>query len=129
MPLTADDARALAQLFSDASYAVDQYRFANWNNMTAADYQTLEDDSLQLHLNSMHLTTKAVGLQLNDMQKDLQAIKDATSKANNALKTIANVKKAIGIAASLVSLGGAILSENPSAILTAAQGVYTAVAA
>lgn len=119
MALTANDARELSELFMQASHALGTYRFDNWSKLKKPERDALEDAAWDLLNFSTSMTTAAVGIALTDMETDLQAIKDATTKAKNAVAKIKRVKKAIGIAASLVVLGGAIISKDPGAIVKA----------
>ena len=128
MKITSEQARDLAQQFHDASTAVGDFRFDHWDELTKSERERLKDAQLTLLNYSTHFITELVGVILDDVQGDLQSLQKVTAKAENALTTIAEVKKAIAVTASLVKLGAAIASENPSAIAGALQETADVVA-
>ena len=128
MKISAVEARDLAQKFHDLATTVGDYRFDHWDDLTKSERERLKDIQLTLLNNSTHFITELVGVILEDVEGDLQALQKVTTQAQKALKNIADVKKAIEIAASLVKLGAAIASENPAAIATAAQDTAEVVA-
>lgn len=127
MPVSKDQARELAKSFRDFSVALGDYRFANWGSLTAAQRQKLEDLEWTLLNTSSDLVTTAVGLALDDVQADLEALTRATSRARAALKTVQDVKNVLSIAAGVLALGGAIVaavvSKDPAPVLAAAGGL------
>ena len=54
---------------------------------------------------------------------NLQGVKDGTAKIGQALKTIATIDKAIAIAAAVIELATAIVTQNGSALGTAVQTI------
>jgi hypothetical protein len=120
MPITKEQARDIAKQFLDLSHNLGAYRFNNWDTLSQSQRQTIEDIEWDLLNYSSSFTTTAVGIALNDMETDLKAISDATVKAKQVIQTIETVKKVIKVASALVVLGGAIASQNPSAIASAA---------
>jgi len=128
MKISAVQARDLAQKFHDLSTTVGDYRFDHWDDLTKSERERLKDIQLTLLNNSTHFITELVGVILDDVEGDLQALQKVTTQAQKALKNIADVKKAIEIAAALVKLGAAIASENPGAIASAAQDTAEVVA-
>lgn len=127
--LTATQARELARKFLDASTAVGNYRFDNWAKLTKEQRSQLEADAWDLLNFSTSFTTSAVGIALDDVEASAQALVEATEAAKRAIERINNVKQAIGIAAALIQLGGAIVSKDPGAIAKALGGVKDAVTA
>ena len=128
MKIDSEQAFALAQQFHDLANAVGDFRFAHWDDLTPTQRNKLKDFQLTLLNNSSHFVTEAIGIILDDTQGDLKALQGVTAKAQKALETIADVKKAIEVTASLVKLGAAIASENPAAITSAAQEAVTVIA-
>jgi len=124
MPITKKDARKIAQDFLDSSHRLGQYRFTNWDKLTSAQRQKIENFEWDLLNYSSNFITTAVGIALNDMDADLKAITDATNEARAAIEKIDNAKEVINITADLVALGGAITSKNPSAIGSAAKDLF-----
>ena len=64
---------------------------------------------------------------LDDAQTSLEEIKQATAKANQAIQSVKNVKKAIEVAAALVTVGAAIHAGNPGGIASAVANVARAI--
>jgi len=120
MPISKDQARELAKTFRDVSNQLGDFRFRNWGNLSTAQRQRIEDAEWTLLNYSSDLITTAVGIALNDMQADLKAISDATTKARRVIATIDTIKDVLKVTAALIVLGGAIASQNPSAIASAA---------
>jgi len=124
MGLSKDESRELARQIREISVAVGNFRFEHWGELTAAQRQELERDEASLLTKSSEMITRAVGLALDDMDKDLKLITSAIEKARKALKTIQDVKNVIAIAAGVIGLGGAIFAavatQNPAPIGPAA---------
>lgn len=124
MPISKDQARKLAKTFRDLSNQLGDFRFKNWSNLSTGQRQNIEDDEWRLLNYSSDFITTAVGIALNDMQADLKAIADATAKAKKVIATIGTVKDILKVTAALIVLGGAIASQNPSAIASAAGDLF-----
>lgn len=120
MPISKDQARELGRAFLDVAHALGTYRFDNWNDLTPADRKRIEDEEWDLLTYSSSLTTKAVGVVLEDLKGNLAAIAAGAAQATKVIGTIQEVKAALKIAAAFVALGGAIVSGNAVAITTAA---------
>jgi hypothetical protein len=69
----------------------------------------------------MSMRTKAVGIVLEEAKTSLAKIVRVTDHARKAIKTLENVRAAIGIASAVVTLAAAILSKDPQAIAKASQ--------
>jgi hypothetical protein len=121
MKINAGQARDLAQQFHDLATAVGDFRFDHWDELAKSERDRLKDMQFMLLNNSTHFITELVGVILDDVQGDLEALQKVTANAEKALENIADVKKAIEIAAELVKLGAAVASENPAAITSAVQ--------
>src|SRR5205823_13299759 len=126
---TSDQAWDLSKRFHDLATAVGNYRFAHWDDLTKQQREKLKDSQITLLNNSSHFVTEAIGLELDDAQGGLKSLEDVTTKAQNVLENITDVKKGVEITACLVKLGAAVASENPAVIASAAQAVATSVAA
>ncbi len=111
----------MAQQFHDLATAVGDFRFDRWDELAKSERDRLKDMQFMLLNNSTHFITELVGVILDDVQGDLEALQKVTANAEKALENIADVKKAIEIAAELVKLGAAVASENPAAITSAVQ--------
>lgn len=124
MAITKEQARELAALFRNLSIQLGDFRFDNWGTLTPAYRQTIQDAEWTLLNASSDMTTKAVGIALDNMQADLKVIIDATTKAKKTIGSIKKVKAVIEVAAAAVALAGAIASQNPGAIASAAANLY-----
>jgi len=120
MPISKEQARQLGRAFLDVAHTLGTYRFESWNDLTAADRKRIEDEEWDLLTYSSSLTTKAVGVVLEDLKGNLAAIAAGAAQATKVIGTIQEVKAALKIAAAFVALGGAIVSGNAVAITTAA---------
>lgn len=129
MPISKDQARELGRAFLDVAHALGTYRFDNWNDLTPADRKRIEDEEWDLLTYSSSLTTKAVGVVLEDLKGNLAAIAAGAAQATKVIGTIQEVKAALKIAAAFVTLGGAIVSGNAVAIATAAAAAVAATGA
>ena len=127
MKLTADQARDLAQSFRSLSVTLGDYRFENWDDLTKAQRNSIEDAEWTLLNYSSDFITQAVGLTLEDTRGSLEDIQKATQKAQKTVERIKNIKKVIGITGAVIQLAGAIASRHPEAIISAVGGVATAI--
>jgi hypothetical protein len=125
-PISKDQARELGRTFLDVAHALGTYRFESWNDMTAADRKKVEDEEWDLLTYSSRLTTKAVGVVLDDLQGDLATIAAGAAQATKVIGTIQNVKAILTLAAAFGALGGAIASGNAVAIASAASAAAAA---
>jgi len=127
MPVSKDQARDIAKEFLELSHELGTYRFSNWAKLTSSQRRQIEDAEWDLLNYSGSFVTTAVGIALADMDNDLKTIAQATSRAKKAVAAVKTVKGVINVAAALVVLGGAIASQNPATILSAAGDVLEAV--
>ena len=127
MKLTAAQALELARWFRQIANALGDYRLNNWNALTQAQRQRIDNAEWSLINYSSDLTTEAVGTILDDAEGSLERIQEATNKANKIIQKIQDVKKAIGIATAFVGLGAAIITGNTSAITTALKDLFNAI--
>lgn len=128
MKLTANQARDLAQSFRDVSVALGEYRFANWDSLTKAQRDSIEDAEWTLLNYSSDFITQAVGITLDDANASLSNIQDVTAKAKKAMETINTIKKIVVIAGAVIQLGAAIVTKNPGVIASATRNLVSAVA-
>ena len=126
-PISKDQARDMGRAFLDVAHALGTYRFESWNDMTAADRKRIEDEEWDLLTYSSSLTTKAVGVVLDDLQGDLATITAGAARATKVIGTIQNVKAILKLAAVFAALGGAIVSGSAVAITSAASAAAAAV--
>ena len=126
MPLSAEDAFELSKQFRDLGINLGNYRFANWNNLTPTQRRDLEDEEWSLLNASSDMTTKAVGLALEESEINAQSIKSSVGKAKRAIKKLEKVGEVIKIATATVGLAAAIVAKDPGAIAKNAKLVLDA---
>src|ERR1035437_9645281 len=129
MPISKEQARELGRAFLDVAHTLGTYRFESWNDLTAADRKRIEDEEWDILTYSSSLTTKAVGIVLDDLKGNLGAIAGGAAQATKVIGTIHDVNVVLKIAAAFVTLGGAIVSGNAVAIATAAAAAVAATGA
>jgi len=124
MPITKDQAREWAKTFRDLSVRLGDYRFENWGKLKPDQRRSIEDAEFTLLNYSSDFITTAVGIALQDMKRDLKAIEDGTARAQKVINTIGTVRDVLTVAAAVIVLGGAIASQSPSNIASAAGALY-----
>jgi len=127
--LSSDQAYELANEFHDLSVAVGNYRFDQWDDLSAAQRKRLEDLQWTLMNYSSDFTAQALNFVVDDLQGTVDKITAATANANKAIANIKVVSKVLAIAASATVLGASIMSGNPDGALKAADDLLQAVTA
>ncbi|MFN3242902.1 MAG: hypothetical protein ACE37K_15480 [Planctomycetota bacterium] len=127
MSITSEQARELAQQFRELSVQLGNYRFDNWGDMTAARRRQIESVEWTLLNYSSDFIDTAVGITLDDTERDFAAIVRATKRARRAIRRIEAVRDVVKVATALVVLGGAIASQNPGAIVSSARDLVETV--
>lgn len=127
--LTSEQAFQLAQAYQELAAALTKYRFDNWNSMIPEDRQRLEDYEWTLTTYSSDFNQKSVILLLTapKTQEAVVNIVTTTKNLTQAVKTLQGINKILTIATAAFTLGGAIISGNPSAIGNAIAGAISAV--
>jgi hypothetical protein len=126
MPLSAEDAFELSKQFRDLSINLGNYRFANWNMLTPTQRRDVEDEEWSLLNASSDMTTKAVGLALEESEINIQNIKSSVGKAKRAIKKLEKVSEVLQVATAAVGLAAAIVAKDPGAIAKNAKLVLNA---
>jgi len=126
MALSTDDAFELSKQFRELAINLGNYRFANWNMLTPAQRHDVEDEEWSLLNSSSDMTTKAVGLALEESEMNVQSIKSSVSKAKKAIKKLEKVGEVIKVATAAVGLAAAIVAKDPGAIAKNAKQVLKA---
>lgn len=128
MALTAQEAFELSKQFRDFAITLGNYRFANWQTLSPLQRRDIEDEEWSLINASSDMTTKAVGLALEESESSLRSITKSITKAKQAIKKLQTVKQIINVAAAVVGLGAAIISKDPGSIAKNAKLVFDAAA-
>jgi len=119
------DAADLADAFQALAESLDKLRAAD--NYGGPQAGTLGKLSAELSAQASRLRTLVVAVAITNSGDAVAALEDGTAAANNAAKKLKLAQSAIQIAGLALSLGAAVISENPGALITAASGLITAV--
>lgn len=121
--LTALQANDLANNFLGLAQAIGDYRFDNWNTLSKTENQKLGNFQWSILSYGEDILALSTALVMDDVQDSLAQINKVTLEIKETIKSLNQLQKAINVAASIVSLGGAIVSKNPQAIVAGIQGV------
>jgi hypothetical protein len=126
-PDIAAQARELSLLFLKLSMATDQFRHDHFDELSATMRAQLKDQAQHLDDLSDHFTAAAIGAILKLIQDDLDNIKGATQRAQQAIATIQKIEKVASIVSAGVALGAAIFAGNPGNIGSAVTALSDAI--
>lgn len=126
MAITADQAFDLADGLRDCSVAIGDHLYANWDTLTPSLRRDLEREEIDLRTFATRVRVRAVGIVLDDVDASVSRLKKATKDATEVITRIKDAKRALEIGTAVVTLAGAIVSENPQAIASALQGLIVA---
>jgi hypothetical protein len=128
MPLTADDARDIADAFQSAYEAIDRYLDDNWETISRSDYDTLNEAGKALLRRSALMRTEAVGLSIDQMADASAELKQVIGDAKESLARLETVGTVIRVAAGLADLAKGVLARNPGRIFNASRGIVRTIA-
>ncbi len=117
--LAAADARAVARDYHDIALSLGAYRFANWDRLSAARRSELERLQWTLLAFSSDMTTRAITLEVDDLEAGVAALRSAVKSLKRAVARAADARSLISAAARAVTLGAAIVAGNAVAIAAA----------
>ena len=126
MALKASEAFDLSKEFRDLAVSLGNYRFSKWKDLTPTQRRDLEDEEWSLLNSSSDMTTKAIGLALDESEINVKDIKKSVSTAKRAIKKLKKASKVINLATAAVGLAAAVVSKDPGAIAKNAQSVLKA---
>ena len=121
--LTSQQVNELANYFLTMAQAIGDYRVNNFDALSKEENQKTADlfDSILKYADDL-FTLSAI-LVMEDVHTSLSSIGDITNKMKSTFKTLQDIQKVINIAASVVTLGEAIVKKNPQAIADAIGGL------
>lgn len=123
--LTSKQANDLANNFLGLAQAIGDFRYNNWNSLSKTDNQRLGNLQWSILNNGEDILTLSTTLVMDDVQTSLTQINNVTTQIKGTIGTLQNVQKGINVAAAIVTLGAAIISKNPQAIVDAISGVVS----
>jgi hypothetical protein len=121
--LSKEQALELAKIFKMSALTVGNYTVEHWAELTTPKREQLNSLEWSLFNASEDMINLAGQLALDDLEAVLEKIGKATRAATKAIKKIEITKKAISIAAALLTLASAIVSKSPGAILGALNDI------
>jgi len=121
--LTSAQANALANDFLGLAQAIGDFRYDNWNEMSKTQNQQLGKLQWSILNYGEDILALSTALAMDDVQASLDQINGITLEIKATIQQLQNVQKVISVAASIITLGGAIISKDPSSIKNGLQGV------
>lgn len=121
--LTSVQANALANDFLGLAQAIGDFRYDNWNELTKPQNQQLSSLQWSILNYGEDILALSTTLVMEDVQTSLDKINDITLEIRSTIQLLKDIQKAINVAAAIVTLGGAVISKDPSSISTALQGM------
>jgi len=125
--LTQEHADQLADEALNLRIAVNAFRTQWFQTLTPGQRDGLQTLFVTLGDDVDHLTVVATKLTLVGLQETLRQLRDITAGVNQSVAHLADWRKAITIATSLVDLGAAIASGDPGGMLSAVQDTVKSV--
>jgi hypothetical protein len=128
MPTTADYAsfaNELGEFYMDTADQLGDYLDKTIKDPNDPNAVQLGDQIDQITIYANRLFELSDKIAFTALATNLQGVKDGTAKIGQALKTIATINKAIAIAAAVIELATAIVTQNGSALGTAVQTIGT----
>lgn len=121
--LTSQQANDLANNFLGLAQAIGDFRYQNWNALSKAENQKLGNSQWSILNYGEDILALSTILVMDDVQTSLTQINDITTQIEGTIKNLQNIQKGINVAASIVTLGAAIISKNPQSITDSISGV------
>ncbi|NER15265.1 hypothetical protein GWK08_17545 [Leptobacterium flavescens] len=125
--LTSKQARELAHKFLGLGQAIGDFRFDNWDELTKSESQKLASFQRSILNSGEDMLALSTTLVLDDVEASLNRIGTLTTKVKDTVKGLQNIQKGIKLAASIMTLGAAIISKNPFSIVEAIGDLEKAV--
>jgi len=116
MTLTTDHARELADRLLAAATAIDSYLDDEWESITRAQYEAMNESGRTLLRVSSFCTTEAVGLSLTEMEESATALTAVVADAKATIESLTEVRRGIQIAAGLADLAAGIIARDPKSV-------------
>jgi hypothetical protein len=126
MPTTAEYAsfaNQLGEFYMDTADQLGDYLDKTIKDPNDPNSIQLGDQIDQITIYANRLFELSDKIAFSALATNLQGVKAGTAKIGQALKTIATINKAIAIAAAVIELATAIVTQNGSALGTAVQTI------
>lgn len=117
MALTKEEARAIADALLEAAQVVDKYLDDNFQQISRAEYEFLNESFKTLMRVSTFATTVAVGLAIDAIEEPATELKNVIEQTKEKIKKMQSVGSVIRLVAGLADLGAGIMAKDPKAIV------------
>jgi hypothetical protein len=121
--LTKQEARQLADLFTDFAPAIGKYRYDQWEQLSDNKRQLLMDLEYDLMEKAAKLSALAGILTLEEVEASVTEIAKAVVQAEKFLKKVAAIKTGLNVVTSVFKLATAVMAKDPKAILKEIKAV------
>jgi len=115
--LTSQQVKDLSKQFYTIFTSIGQYREAQWDELSKSQHQKLSQLQRSIYNYSDDLLALSSVLKLKEVDNELTEINQVTQQINAAIQQAQQIDRVIGIAAKVVALGGAVVSQSPLAIV------------
>lgn len=128
MPILTDEqSRDVAQEYMDAANALTKQRVAKFSELSVEERTSMRAAEDRLRNMANMVLDLEITVEVENIQAEIEKIVKATKRGTAAIKKINDVKQALKIATSVIKLGAAAVTGNPSAIASALADLGTAV--
>jgi hypothetical protein len=117
MALTTEEARTIADAFLEAAKGVDEYLDANFQQISRAEYEFLNESFKTLLRVAAFATTVAVGLAIDALEEPATKLTNVIEQTKEKIKELQAVGRVIRFVAGLADLAAGIMAKNPNAIV------------
>jgi len=124
--LTSKQANELAGNFLGLAQAIGDFRFSNWKELPKEDNQRLGNLQWSILNYGEDILAFSTMLVMDEVKVSLEKIRDISKDIKDNINSIKNIQKGINIAASIVTLGAAIISKNARSVTDAIDGLAEA---
>lgn len=117
--LTSKQANELAGNFLGLAQAIGDFRFSNWKELPKEDNQRLGSLQWSILNYGEDILAFSTILVMDEVKVSLEKIRDISTDIKENINSIKNIQKGINIAAAIVTLGAAIISQNARSVTDA----------
>lgn len=121
--LSSPQATNLANNFLGLARAIGDFIYENSNTLSKADNKRLESLHWSILNYSEDILALSTALVMDDIETSLLQLDDVTTQIKGTIKNLRDIQKGINVAAAIVTLGAAIINENPQIIGQSLRGV------
>lgn len=114
--LTSEQAHDLANQLLGLAQSIGDFRYEHWTDLSKSQHQLLANQHWSVLIYGEDILTLSTALVMDDLHSSLASIKMLTGQIKATLNSLNDIQEGITIAASIVTLGAAIVNKNPMAI-------------